>query len=166
MTAPSGARYDLVVRGGTLVLPEVGPVLADVGTRDGRIAAIGDLATARADEVIEARGKLVLPGAVDSHFHLGIYRPHAEDTRSETGSALVGGVTSVLSYFRTGSHYLGKTGPYAVIFPEVLGLTAALLGTVPAVVLGGVGTLLVVAIWAKLFPPLRTVDKFTDVAVS
>src|SRR6185437_11930766 len=46
------------------------------------------------------------------------------------------------------------------------GMTAALFGTVPAVVLGGIGTLAVVAIWAKLFPPLRTVNKFSDVAVS
>ena len=123
MTTPQD-RYDLVVRGGTVVLPDVGPVVADVGTRDGRIAAIGELGTGHADTVIDARGKLVLPGAVDSHFHLGIYRPHAEDTASETASALVGGVTSVLSYFRTGSHYLNKTGPYSTIFPEVLGLTA------------------------------------------
>jgi hypothetical protein len=34
------------------------------------------------------------------------------------------------------------------------------------VVAGGIGTLLVVAIWAKLFPPLRSVDKFSDVAAS
>lgn len=123
MTAAEGP-FDLVVRGGTAVLPS-GPVRADVAARDGIIVAIGnDLPTARASEVVEARGKLVLPGAIDSHFHLGIYRPHAEDTRSETTSALVGGVTSILSYFRTGSHYLNKTGPYSQILPEVLGLTA------------------------------------------
>ena len=46
------------------------------------------------------------------------------------------------------------------------GITAALLGTVPAVVLGGLGTLVVVALWMKLFPPLRRVDRFADVAVS
>jgi hypothetical protein len=45
------------------------------------------------------------------------------------------------------------------------GTTAALLGTVPAVVAGGIGTLLVVALWMKLFPPLRHVDKFADVTV-
>ncbi len=46
------------------------------------------------------------------------------------------------------------------------GITAALLGTVPAVVLGGVGTLGVVALWMKLFPPLRRVDRFSDVTVT
>jgi MFS family permease len=44
------------------------------------------------------------------------------------------------------------------------GTTAALMGTVAAVVAGGVGTLLVVAGWMKLFPQLRRVDSFSDVS--
>jgi MFS family permease len=43
------------------------------------------------------------------------------------------------------------------------GLTAHLFGTVPAVILGGVGTLIVVALWAWLFPELRNADKLTPV---
>src|SRR5262249_39616068 len=54
------------------------------------------------------------------HYHLGIYRSLEEDTASETLSSLVGGVTTVLSYFRTGSHYLNRSGPYAEILPLVL----------------------------------------------
>ncbi len=72
---------------------------------------------------MDAGGGLVLPGAVDAHYHLGIYRDITEDARSETLSSLAGGVTSIISYFRTGSHYLEKTGPYAEIFPEVLEAT-------------------------------------------
>ena len=45
------------------------------------------------------------------------------------------------------------------------GTTAALLGTVPAVIAGGVGTLIVVGLWMKLFPPLRQVNRFVDVSV-
>jgi MFS family permease len=45
------------------------------------------------------------------------------------------------------------------------GVTAALMGTVPAVIAGGIGTLLVVGLWMKLFPPLRRVNKFSDVSV-
>jgi MFS family permease len=41
------------------------------------------------------------------------------------------------------------------------GITAQWLGTVPAVVLGGVGTLIVVVLWSRLFPQLRNVDKLT-----
>ncbi|MGH6876152.1 MAG: MFS transporter, partial [Rhizomicrobium sp.] len=46
------------------------------------------------------------------------------------------------------------------------GVTAAWFGIVPAVVIGGVGTLLVVALWTRLFPSLRKVDRLTDVAAS
>ena len=42
------------------------------------------------------------------------------------------------------------------------GMTAAWFGTIPAVVIGGLGTLAVVAIWMWLFPPLRKVDRLTD----
>ena len=74
--------------------------------------------------LIEARGKMVFPGAVDSHYHIGIYRPFSEDAETESRSSLIGGVTTLLSYFRTGHHYLNKTGPYREIFPEVLQLSA------------------------------------------
>lgn len=115
------AKYDTIITGGTLVIPYVGEVRGDVATRDGRIVAIADdLASADAEEKVEARGHAVLPGAVDSHYHLGIYRDITADAESETTSSLVGGVTSVISYFRTGSHYLNRSGPYREIFPEVL----------------------------------------------
>jgi dihydropyrimidinase/allantoinase len=118
------ARYDLIVTGGTLVVPYVGSFRADVGVRDGRVVAVADaLAPADAGEVVDARNRLVLPGAVDSHFHIGIYRDLARDAASETTSALAGGVTSVVSYFRTGQHYLNKSGPYRTIFPEVVAAT-------------------------------------------
>lgn len=45
------------------------------------------------------------------------------------------------------------------------GITAALFGTIPAVIIGGLGTLAVVGIWMKLFPPLRTVDSLKEVEV-
>ncbi len=45
------------------------------------------------------------------------------------------------------------------------GLTAHWFGTVPAVVLGGVGTLVVIAIWAWRFPELRKADQLTNLAI-
>ncbi|MBA2345934.1 MAG: dihydropyrimidinase, partial [Rubrobacter sp.] len=118
------ASYDTVVLGGQVVLPGRGPIHADIGIQDGRISVIGEgLSASDADEVIDASGNVVLPGAVDSHYHLGIYRDITEDARSETLSSLAGGVTSIISYFRTGSHYLEKSGPYSEIFPEVLDAT-------------------------------------------
>jgi len=115
------ARFDTIVVNGSAVLPGHRAIPADIGIKEGRIVAVGDsIPASDADEVVDAGGNLVLPGAVDAHFHLGIYRDITEDTRSETASSLAGGVTSIISYFRTGSHYLEKSGPYAEIYPEVL----------------------------------------------
>jgi len=119
------SRYDLVVLNGTAVLPGLGPCRMDIGIKGGRIAAIVDtLLAADGAEVIDARNRHVLPGAVDSHCHIGIYRPFSEDALSESTSAVSGGTTTMISYFRTGSHYLNKTGPYKEIFPEVLKLSS------------------------------------------
>ena len=115
------ARYDLMVKNGTLVIPRVGESRADLAVKDGRVAVIGDdLSPSDADEVIDAEGRAVLPGAVDAHFHIGIYRELGLDAYEETRSSMVGGATTVVSYFRTGAHYLNKTGPYKEILPEVL----------------------------------------------
>jgi MFS family permease len=45
------------------------------------------------------------------------------------------------------------------------GLTAHWFGTVPAVVLGGIGTLVVIALWAWQFPELRNADRLTSLAI-
>jgi dihydropyrimidinase/allantoinase len=115
------ARYELLVKNGTVVLPGTGATRTDLAVADGKVVAFGsDFANSDADEVIDAAGKVVLPGAVDAHFHIGIYRDLGLDAYEETRSSLVGGATSVISYFRTGSHYLNRTGTYKEIFPEVL----------------------------------------------
>lgn len=114
-------RYDTVVLGGTVVFPGGGPVRCDIGIREGRIAAIADdLEVSDGEEALDARGLHVFPGGVDSHMHFGIYRDLSEDVASETESSLVGGATTALSYFRTGHHYLNRSGPYREILPEVL----------------------------------------------
>jgi dihydroorotase-like cyclic amidohydrolase len=118
------SRYDTVITGGDVVIAGHGAIRCGVGIKDGRIAALADdLTPSDGDEHISAAGRVVFPGGVDSHYHLGIYRPIELDAASETESSLVGGATSVISYFRTGSHYLNKTGPYREIFPEVLAAT-------------------------------------------
>lgn len=95
-------RFDLAVCGGMVVIPYTGAVRCHVGVRDARIVALSDtIDVSQAAEVVDARRKLVFPGAVDSQFHLGIYRDLAEDVASETRPALVGGVTTGLSYSRT-----------------------------------------------------------------
>jgi dihydroorotase-like cyclic amidohydrolase len=114
-------KCDLVVKGGRLVIPKVGIIKADVGVSGEKVTEIAeDIPTQGSGHIVDASGKFVFPGAIDSHFHVGIYRPMRDDAISESSSAASGGVTTILSYFRTGKNYLNKVGPYKEIFPEVL----------------------------------------------
>jgi len=80
-------------------------------------------------------------------------------------------IRSALVQFATPDEMRGRVSAVSTLFISASnelggfesGVTAALFGTVPAVVLGGVGTLVVVAIWMRVFPPLRTVDRMRDV---
>jgi MFS family permease len=81
-------------------------------------------------------------------------------------------VRQALVNFATPDEMRGRVGAVSMLFIGASnelgefesGLTAAWFGTIPAVVIGGLGTLAVVAAWMKLFPPLRTVDRLRDVA--
>jgi len=117
-------RHDLLITGAFVVIPEIGVRRWDIGIANEKIVTLAEeIPASTAENVIEAKGKFVFPGAIDSHVHVGIYRPLAEDATSESAAAVTGGVTTILSYFRTGSHYLQKTGPYREVFPEVLALS-------------------------------------------
>jgi N-acyl-D-aspartate/D-glutamate deacylase len=62
--------FDTIIRGGLVVDGTRAPRLrADLGIKDGRVAKIGRLATASAEQVIDADGCIVAPGFVDLHTH-------------------------------------------------------------------------------------------------
>ncbi|MGC6329776.1 dihydroorotase [Rhizorhabdus sp. FW153] len=85
--------YDLILKNGT-VWTVGGPIAADVGVKDGRIAGIG--VTGDAGETIDCTGLDVLPGVIDSQVHFrepGLETK--EDLESGSRSAVLGGVTAV-----------------------------------------------------------------------
>lgn len=92
--------FDLLIRNGTVATAS-DVFLADVAVKDGVIVQIGrDLGPAA--ETIDASGRYVLPGGIDSHVHLS--QPQApgivmaDDFESGTRSALFGGNTTVLPF--------------------------------------------------------------------
>ncbi len=118
------SMFDLLIRGGTVVLPGTDGVAADIAVREGRIAAIlapGEAAPAH--ETLDAQGLHVLPGAIDAHLHLGsgkdISRPRLPaDAAAETAAAAAGGVTTFIPY------WLGAE-PFETAFDEVRAVTEA-----------------------------------------
>ncbi|MDR3173111.1 MAG: amidohydrolase family protein [Treponema sp.] len=93
-------NYDLVLKGGTLVDP-LGTArdntAADLGIRDGKIAALADeIDSSRGEEVYDARGLYILPGLIDAHVHFrdpGLC--YKEDFASGSAAAAYGGITMV-----------------------------------------------------------------------
>ena len=114
--------YDLLVTNVRVVRhdrPE--PETADIAVTDGKIAKVAPgIDPVEARTVVDGGGKLAFPGVVDAHQHWGIYNPLSEDTASESRASAQGGVTTGITYMRTGQYYLNKGGPYADFFPEVL----------------------------------------------
>src|SRR4051812_11387596 len=92
--------FDLVIRGGT-VATAVDIMQADVGIVGETIAVVGrNIPPGRRE--ISARGKLVLPGGIDSHAHIeqlsasGLV--NADTFESATTAAALGGTTTVISF--------------------------------------------------------------------
>jgi dihydroorotase len=87
--------FDLLIRGGIAATVN-GIAEADIGVRDGRIAAIGSLTHAKAAEIFEAKGLHVLPGVIDSQVHFREPgNEHKEDLETGSRAAVLGGVTGL-----------------------------------------------------------------------
>ncbi len=91
------AQLDLIVKNGVLVDGRKEHA-ADIGIRAGKICLIGRKGTLPpADQVIDADGRYILPGLVDSHVH--VREPgltEKEDFSTATQSAAAGGVTTIM----------------------------------------------------------------------
>lgn len=93
--------FDTIIRGGT-VAHAGGTEITDVGIAGDTISAIGPSLPGKAQNEIDARGLLVLPGGVDTHCHIeqvsGAGLLNADTFETATRSAAMGGTTTVVSF--------------------------------------------------------------------
>ncbi|MGV6800856.1 MAG: dihydroorotase [bacterium] len=88
-------KFDLLLKNATVVNHD-GAGKRNIGVRNGKIAAIGALEGASAEEEINCRGLHILPGFIDSQVHFREPgNEHKEDLESGSRAAIMGGVTSV-----------------------------------------------------------------------
>jgi allantoinase len=86
----------LLIMNGTVVL-EDRTLRADILIEDGKITRIAKKISTSTDEVVDARGKFVLPGVVDVHAHIGDPQfTRREDFTTGTRAAAAGGVSTVV----------------------------------------------------------------------
>lgn len=91
---------NLIIKNGTIVTSSES-YIADVSINNGKIVAIGTGFSEQGAKVVDASGKLVLPGAIDAHTHLAM--PFGGTVSSDnylagTRAAACGGVTTVFDY--------------------------------------------------------------------
>ena len=101
---------DLLITNASAVIPKVGIVETNIMIEEGKIKAL----TSSANEIsasikVDAKGKYVLPGAIDPHVHYGVYTPINEAARTESRSAAVGGVTTMIRMLRLYESYRNVT---------------------------------------------------------
>lgn len=119
------AAYDLLIKNVKVVNHDgESATPLDIAVTDGKISEIAaDLDGSKAAKVVNGSGRVAYPGAVDAHQHWGIYNPLDQDTVSESKASAQGGVTTAITYMRTGQYYLNRGGSYLDFFPEVLALS-------------------------------------------
>ncbi|MFN0102017.1 MAG: N-acyl-D-amino-acid deacylase family protein [Bryobacteraceae bacterium] len=92
--AAMAADFDVLIRNGRVIDGAGNPwYRADVGVKDGRIAAIGNLAAKSADKTIDAAGRVVTPGFIDVHTHV----EGAVELNPMGANYLLDGVTTIVT---------------------------------------------------------------------
>ena len=97
---------DLLITDAKVVVPKVGMIETNIMIEGGRVKGFQhSLNNIQASKKINAQGKYVLPGVIDPHVHYGVYTPVEEAAKSESRSAAIGGVTTMMRMLRLFASY-------------------------------------------------------------
>lgn len=98
---------DLLIHGALgVVIPKIGVLQLDILIEDGKIKDLRkDSSHVNASNKIDASGRYVIPGVIDPHTHYGVFTPIEESARTESRSAAIGGITSVIRMLRLRGSY-------------------------------------------------------------
>jgi dihydropyrimidinase len=98
----------LVVRNARLVVPEIGILEGHLVAEDGRVRDLlpATAPAPSAETEIDANGAYVLAGAIDAHSHYGLLPPVSQRIPTESAFAALGGITTMVRYFRRTDSYL------------------------------------------------------------
>src|SRR3989441_2128568 len=106
------AKYDLIIKSGRVIDPSLKlDAIRDVAIAGGRIAAIETNIAGDASEVIDARGKLVVPGLIDIHTH-------AARVKEGPALCLADGVTGFIDAGSQGADHIADTVAVAKSAPQ------------------------------------------------
>ena len=99
--------FDIAIVNARIVVPNVGIVNTNIAIKNGKIAEFTP-DEVQSDKRIDAEGLYALPGIIDPHVHYGVYTSIDKAAKSESGSAAIGGITTMMRMLRLYGSYEEK----------------------------------------------------------
>ncbi|MFB5600069.1 MAG: dihydroorotase family protein [Nitrososphaeraceae archaeon] len=97
---------DLLIKNGNIVIPKVGIIQTNIIIENGKIKNLTkNIENFSPDKIINASNRFIIPGLIDPHVHYGVYSPIQNAAQTESRSAAIGGVTTIIRMLRLDSSY-------------------------------------------------------------
>jgi dihydropyrimidinase len=97
---------DILIKNANAIIPFNGIVNTNILIENGRIKALKKtIENISANKIINAENRYILPGIIDPHVHYGVYTPIDSAAITESTSAAIGGVTTIMRMMRLEGTY-------------------------------------------------------------
>jgi dihydropyrimidinase len=100
---------DLLIKNANVVIPKIGVIKRNILIENGKIKELTNSSdSVNYSKSINANDKYVLPGLIDPHVHYGVFSPIEVASATESKSAAIGGVTTIMRMLRIYESYKDK----------------------------------------------------------